>query len=49
MVELIPQRWGETPWGFMDENPEWAFLREYALSSPQLPKHPKTTILMQSA
>ena len=21
-VKLIPQRWGETPWGFMDENPD---------------------------
>ena len=44
-VKLMPQRWGETPWGFMDENPEWAFLREYTLSSPQLPKQPE--IFMQ--
>ena len=40
-VKLMPQRWGETPWGFMDENPEWAFLKEYTLSSPQLPKQPE--------
>ena len=40
-VKLIPQRWGETPWGFMDENPEWAFLREYTLTNPQLPKQPE--------
>jgi glycosyltransferase involved in cell wall biosynthesis len=40
-VKLIPQRWGETPWGFMDENPEWAFLREYTLTTPQLPKQPE--------
>ena len=40
-VKLIPQRWGETPWGFMDENPEWAFLREHTLSTPQLPKQPE--------
>jgi glycosyltransferase involved in cell wall biosynthesis len=39
-VKLIPQRWGETPWGFMDENPEWAFLREHTLTTPQLPKQP---------
>ena len=44
-VKLMPQRWGDTPWGFMDENPEWAFLREYTLSSPQLPKQPE--IFMQ--
>ena len=40
-VKLIPQRWGETPWGFMDENPEWAFLREHILTTPQLPKQPE--------
>ena len=40
-VKLIPQRWGETPWGFMDENPEWTFLREHTLSTPQLPKQPE--------
>ena len=40
-VKLIPQRWGETPWGFMDENPEWAFLREHTLTTPQLPKQPE--------
>ena len=40
-VKLIPQRWGETPWGFMDENPEWAFLREHILTNPQLPKQPE--------
>jgi hypothetical protein len=40
-VKLMPQRWGDTPWGFMDENPEWAFLKEYTLSSPQLPKQPE--------
>jgi hypothetical protein len=39
-VKLIPQRWGDTPWGFMDENPEWAFLREHTLTTPQLPKQP---------
>ena len=39
-VKLIPQRWGETPWGFIDENPEWAFLREHTLTTPQLPKQP---------
>ena len=40
-VKLIPQRWGETPWGFMDENPEWAFLKGYTLTTPQLPKQPE--------
>jgi hypothetical protein len=26
-VKLIPQRWGETPWGFTDDHSEWAFLK----------------------
>ena len=39
-VKLIPQRWGETPWGFVNENPEWTFLREHTLTTPQLPKQP---------
>ena len=40
-VKLISQRWGETPWGFTDENQEWAFLKQYALPTPQLPKQPE--------
>lgn len=40
-VKLIPQRWGQTAWGFCKDNPEWAFLYEYALKQPQLPKQPE--------
>jgi glycosyltransferase involved in cell wall biosynthesis len=40
-VKLIPQRWGETSWGFMDENPEWTFLREHIITTSQLPKQPE--------
>ena len=40
-VKLIPQRWGQTPWGFCDNNPEWAFLKEHILNTPQLPKQPE--------
>ena len=25
-VELLSQRWGETSWGFCNQNPEWNFL-----------------------
>ena len=25
-VELLSQKWGETSWGFCNENPEWEFL-----------------------
>jgi len=40
-VKLLSQRWGATPFGFCDANPEWSFLMNYALSSPQLPRQPE--------
>jgi hypothetical protein len=40
-VMLLSQRWGNTPFGFCDDNPEWGFLKNYALSNPQLPKQPE--------
>jgi hypothetical protein len=40
-VKLLPQRWGSTPWGFINNNPEWSFLNEHVLNTPQLPKQPE--------
>jgi glycosyltransferase involved in cell wall biosynthesis len=37
----MPQRWGECPWGFINDNPEWKFLEKHMLNSPQLPKQPE--------
>tara|TARA_B100001778_G_scaffold255006_1_gene215061 strand:- start:410 stop:1729 length:1320 start_codon:yes stop_codon:yes gene_type:complete len=31
-VELLSQRWGETSWGFCNDNPEWKFLLNYAVA-----------------
>ena len=28
-VKLVAQRWGETPWGFCKDHPEWEFLYDY--------------------
>lgn len=28
-VELLPQRWGQTSWGFCKNHPEWEFLLEH--------------------
>ena len=40
-VRVLPQRWGNTPWNFIEENSdEWGFLREYILPNNQLPKQP---------
>ena len=40
-VKLISQRWGQTAWGFCNDNPEWAFLQNHILNAPQLPKQPE--------
>jgi hypothetical protein len=39
-VKLISQRWGNTPWGFIKNNPEWSFLTEYLNKAPQLTEQP---------
>ena len=33
-VKVLPQRWGDTPWGFINDNPEWDFLKEHILNQP---------------
>jgi glycosyltransferase involved in cell wall biosynthesis len=39
-VKILPQRWGNTPMGFIGENPEWQFLTPHILNTPQLPAQP---------
>jgi glycosyltransferase involved in cell wall biosynthesis len=40
-VKVLPQRWGSTPWGFLEEgNPDHKLMKDCLLSSPQLPKQP---------
>jgi hypothetical protein len=39
-VKLISQRWGNTPWGFCKDNPEWEFLTNYLHKTPQLTEQP---------
>jgi glycosyltransferase involved in cell wall biosynthesis len=40
-VKLLSQRWGNTPFGFCTNNPEWSFLKDYALATPQHPTQPE--------
>lgn len=40
-IKVIPQMWGNTPWNFIQDNPEWGFLNEYIWNQPQLPKQPE--------
>tara|TARA_Y100000592_G_scaffold99867_1_gene177540 strand:- start:2719 stop:4014 length:1296 start_codon:yes stop_codon:yes gene_type:complete len=44
-VELLSQRWGETSWGFCNQNPEWRFLLGH-LARPDWQKQ-KPDIWMQ--
>ena len=42
-VKVLPQRWGATPFHFIDNNPEWEFLRSYVLwdvPPGQIPQKP---------
>ena len=38
-VKILPQRWGNTPQGFINDHPEWKFLNDHITSS-QLNKQP---------
>ena len=40
-VKILPQRWGDCPWGFINENPEWEFLNKHFLKTQGLPKQPE--------
>jgi hypothetical protein len=40
-VKILGQRWGNTPKGFIKDNPEWEFLNQYMLNTPQLPAQPE--------
>lgn len=40
-VKLLSQRWGGTPFGFCEDNPEWKFLLDLQLPNNQLPKQPE--------
>jgi len=39
-VKLMTQRWGETAWGFCDNEPEWAFLKDHLLPDNKLQGKP---------
>ena len=42
-VKILPQRWGQTPWGFIEGHPEWHFLTDYIMNiqGNQLPQQPE--------
>jgi hypothetical protein len=41
-VKILPQRWGATPWGFIeDHKEEWGFLQSHLLNEPKLTQKPE--------
>ena len=41
-VKILPQRWGNTPWGFIEDHQDkWGFLKEHILHQPQMNKQPE--------
>jgi len=40
-VRLLSQRWGATPLGFCNDNPEWKYLHDLVLPNNQIPKQPE--------
>jgi hypothetical protein len=46
-VKIIPQRWGNTPWGFIKDNPEWGFLQKHLFQPNPQDQHPQPDIWMQ--
>ena len=41
-VKILPQRWGATPWNFIeDHKEEWGFLQPHILAEPKLTQQPK--------
>jgi len=46
-VKLVPQRWGNTSWGFCKDNPEWDFLHQYSMNPQEMQTQPQPDIWMQ--
>jgi hypothetical protein len=41
-VKILPQRWGATPWGFIEDHfTEWGFLKPHILPEPKLTQKPE--------
>ena len=44
-IKILSQRWGSTPWGFLDNNKEeWGWMKDLILPGNQLPKQPDVWI-----
>jgi glycosyltransferase involved in cell wall biosynthesis len=46
-VKILAQRWGNTPWGFIEDHPEWNFLSKHLWQPQPNQQYPKPDIWMQ--
>ena len=46
-VKILPQRWGNTPWGFIEDHPEWEFLNKHLFKPQPNQQYPRPDIWMQ--
>ena len=46
-VKIIPQKWGETAWGFIEDHEEWGFLNKYLFQPQPNQQYPNPDIWMQ--
>lgn len=42
--QILSQRWGVTPWGYIDSEPEWSWIKSMINSNGQLQKQPDVWI-----
>ena len=46
-IKILAQRWGSTPWGFIEDHPEWEFLSNYMFLPEPNKQYPKPDIWIQ--
>ena len=46
-VKILPQRWGATPWGFIEDHSEWSFLGKFFFQPEPNKQYAKPDIWMQ--
>jgi glycosyltransferase involved in cell wall biosynthesis len=40
-VKILPQKWGVTPWGYIENHPKWQFLNDHIIIDNKINKQPE--------
>ena len=46
-IKILPQRWGSTPWGFLEDHEEWSYLSKYLWMPEPNKQYPKPDVWIQ--